>query len=168
MSRHTVLLLVSFVVFISLGFIPLNKPRIVGVWKVVLVETVKPDGTITFITPVESNVIFTKNFYSFCWTSNSSTTRTWQIPDSLKLARSNQSVINSGTYNLKNSILTTKASFALNPMFVDGQATFRCTFSKDTLILSGINVLSSDGIQNPVYASGAHFVSKLIKVGSID
>jgi len=99
--------------------------------------------------------------------NHSSSVRNWQTPDSVKLARLNQSIINTGTYELKDSVLTTKAVFAMNPMFVNGLAKFKCSYAGDTLILIGSSVLSSDHIPNPIYASGSHFVNKLIKFGDI-
>ncbi len=135
-----------------------------GAWKIVEVQTIKPNGIHTSVFPTESEAIFAENYYSFCWTSHTSGARNWQMPDSVKLARVNQSIVNTGTYQLKDSILITKASFAMNPMFVNGLAKFKCSFNGDTLILKGLSVFSSDTISHPIYASGSHIVSKLVKI----
>jgi hypothetical protein len=147
-----------------ISFIPKNKIEIEGVWSVAEVQTIKSDGSKTITFPKESIVIFSQNYYSFCWTSQTYKNRNWSLSDSVKLSRFNQSIVNSGTFEFKNSILTTKAKFAMHPMFVDGLATFRCSIHGDTLILTGLNVVSSDNISHPVYASGSHFVSKLLKI----
>jgi hypothetical protein len=148
---------------IVMSFASKNKLSIAGAWKIVEVQTVKSNGTYTSIFPSESEAIFMGNYYSFCWTSHTSSARNWQMPDSVKLARMNQSIVNTGTYQLKDSILTTKASFAMNPMFVNGIAKFKCSFKGDTLILKGLSVFSSDTISHPIYANGSYIVSKLVK-----
>lgn len=146
-----------------LSFGTKEKLSIDGVYSIVEVQTVKPDGSLTSLFPKESLVSFLNNYYSFCWTSDISGVHTWQIADSIKLSRYNQSIINAGTFELKDSVLTTKATFALNPMFVNGIAKFKCSFNGDTLVLTGLSVFSSDNIPHPVYANGSHFVNKLLR-----
>ena len=167
MNKYISILFVSLLIFLTLSFIQHRKLNINGVWKIIEVQTIKSNGTFISTFPSESQVIFTHNYYSFCWTSHNSSVRNWQMPDSVKLARMNQSIINAGTYELRDSILTTKAIFAMNPMFVDGLAKFKCVFTGDTLILTGSSLYSSDNIPNPVYANGSHIVNKLVKVGDI-
>lgn len=149
---------------VAMSFASKNKLTVTGAWKIVEVRTVKSDGRYNSVFPKESQAIFIDNHYNFSCTSHTSDKRSWQLSDSAKLTRFNQSIINAGTYQLKDSILTTKASFAMNPMFVGGLATFKCSFKGDTLILKGLNVLSSDNVLHPVYASGSHIVSKLVKI----
>jgi len=159
----SICLAILFTIMVT-SFTSKNKLSITGVWKIVEVQTVKSNGTYTSVFPNESEAIFTGNYYSFCWTSHTSNARIWQMPDSVKLARINQSIVNTGTYQLKDSILTTKASFAMNPMFVNGLAKFKCTFNGDTLILTGLSLFSSDNISHPIYVGGSHIVNKLVKV----
>jgi hypothetical protein len=149
---------------IVMSFASKNKLSIAGAWKIVEVQTVKSNGTYTSIFPSESEGIFSGNYYSFCWTSHTSSVRNWQLPDSVKLARVNQSIVNTGTYQFNDSILATKASFAMNPMFVGGLAKFKCSFKGDTLILTGLSVFSSNAISHPIYANGLHIVNKLVKM----
>ncbi|PZP48481.1 MAG: hypothetical protein DI598_09890 [Pseudopedobacter saltans] len=162
---YTSIVSLSFLLFVFVSAFK-AKPAlsIDGVWKVTEVQTIKPDGTITAVFPLESQIIFAKNYYSFCWTSHHSPKQSWQIPDSIKLARFNQSIVNAGSYELKDSVLTTKATFAMSPMFTNGVATFKCYFSHDTLFLNGINVLSANNVPNPIYANGSHFLTKLVKI----
>jgi hypothetical protein len=163
MSKYISIIYAMMITTIAFGFIQKRKLTIDGVWKIVEVQTVKPDGSFTSVSPKESQVIFTHDSYSFCWTSHTSTIRNWQMPDTMKLSRINQTIVNAGTYEIKGSILTTKASFAMNPMFVDGLAQFKCSLHGDTLILTGTAVISSDNILNPVYVSGSHIVNKLVR-----
>jgi hypothetical protein len=86
------------------------------------------------------------------------------MTDSSKLNRANQSIINTGTYTLEGDILKTRAMFAQNPMFVGGEATFRCRMSGDTLFLEGLSVNSSENVINPVYAAGSHILNKLVRI----
>jgi hypothetical protein len=142
-----------------------KKLSIDGAWSFVEVKTVKPNGTTTSTFPKEGVAIFSGNNYSFCWTSHDFKLRSWALADSVKLNRFNQSIINTGTFTLKDSILTTNSSFALTPMFSNGGvAKFKCSFSGDTLILRGLSVVSSENISHPVYANGSYFVSKLLKI----
>jgi len=141
-----------------------KKFSVDGAWTIVEVQIVKSDSRLTATFPKESEAIFSNNYYSFCWTSNISAVHTWQMADSVKLKRFDQSIVNTGTFQFKDSILTTKATFALNPMFVNGEAKFKCSFVGDTLVLRGLTVSSSDKIPHPVYANGSYIVSKLLKV----
>lgn len=145
------------------GFKPKQKMNIDGVWSVVEVQTVKEDGVVMSTFPKESVVLFSKNYYSFCWTSQQSRKESWQMADSVKLSRFNQSIINTGSFSLKDSILTTKAIFAMNPMFTGGLAKFKCSFKGDTLFLSGISVKSASNVSHPIYAQGSYFINKLVR-----
>ncbi len=107
-----------------------------GAWNIVEVQFVKADGKVTSVKPLESLVLLTKDHYSFCWSSHKSISNTWQISDSERVSRFNQSLINSGTYKFSDSLLVTRAEFALVPKFVNGTASFRYNFSGDTLILT--------------------------------
>ena len=78
------------------------------------------------------------------WFIDVSTDHNWQLADSVKVNRFNQSIINTGSFELKGSMLTTKATFALSPKFTNGLAKFKCYFVGDTLILRGLSVASSD------------------------
>ena len=147
-----------------LGLTPDKKLSIDGAWSFIEVKTIKPDGSSTSTFPKQGLAIFSSNDYSFCWTSHDFKSRSWALADSVKLSRFNQSIVNTGTFTLKDSILTTKAIFAMTPMFSDGGvAKFKCSFSGDTLILRGLSVVSSENIAHPAYANGLHFVSKLLR-----
>jgi hypothetical protein len=155
---------VLVVAALMLSFTSKKKLSVDGVWSIAEVQTVRPDGTFTTVIPNAGLAIFSRQHYSISWTSHVSAASSWQIPDSVKLARFNQSIINTGSFELKDSILTTKAAFAMNPMFVNGLAKFKCNFIGDTLVLRGLSVFSPDNIAHPVYANGSHIVTKLLKV----
>lgn len=153
----------AILLFLLLNFTQSKKISVEGNWRVVEVKTIKPDGTFSKVFPKESQAFFYKKNYSFCWTTQVSKNRNWTMTDSLKLDRFNQSIVNTGTFELKDSTLVTKAEFAMNPMFTKGIATFKCSMKGDTLILKGLNVISSDNIQHPAYKNSSYFVSKLVK-----
>ena len=164
-SILTSIILTLFLTITLLSFTPKKKFSIDGAWSFVEVKTIKKDGTTTSTFPKEGVAIFSGNHYSFCWTSHDFKAKSWQAADSVKLNRFNQSIVNTGTFELKDSILTTKATFAMTPMFSNGGvAKFKCSFSGDTLILRGLSVVSSDNISHPAYAGGSYFVSKLLRV----
>ncbi len=162
MTKYIFTILASLL-FLSFGVYKIPKLSIEGAWSIAEVQTVNAKGEVKSVFPKESEIIFTNNYYSFCWTSHQSTIRSWQMTDSMKLDRLNQTIVNTGTYQLKDSLLTTKALFAMNPMFVNGEAKFKCSFHADTLILTGLSVNSSDNVPNPLYANGSHIVNKLIR-----
>lgn len=167
--RLSRLFLVIFLVTVSFtSFNQKNQLRINGVWKVLSVQMVKADGSVQTTFPQQSQVIFARTYYSFCWTSHDFTAISWAMADSVKLARMDKTIINTGTYDLKGTLLTTRANLALNPMFTNGTATFACSLAKDTLVLTGLTVVSANNIPNPVYAGGAHFVTRLVKLGEVE
>lgn len=124
---------------------------------------IRPDGSATIIQPQESLALFATGYYSMYWTSHQPSNHSWQVADSEKIARFNASLFNGGTYKISGSVLETRADVAQVPMFTSGSATFRMAFSADTLVLTGINVVSVDGVQHPLYAGGGHVVNKLVK-----
>lgn len=164
MNKYISVLFVLVLILFSTGFSTHSKLKIYGVWKIVEVQTVRNGNTVTSVHPTESQAIFYRNNYSFCWTTHSTPLRSWNLPDSVKLSRFNQSIVNTGSFELKDSILITKAVFAMHPMFTNGEARFKCTIVGDTLVLTGISVMSSENLPNPVYANGSHFVTRLIKM----
>jgi hypothetical protein len=160
----TSITLILFSTIILSSFSPNKHLSIDGAWSFVEVKTVKPDRTTTSTFPKEGVAIFSGSDYSFCWTSHDFKLRSWALADSVKLNRFNQSIVNTGTFTLKDSILTTNAIFAMTPMFSNGGlAKFKCSFSGDTLILRGLSVVSSDNISHPAYANGSYFISKLVR-----
>lgn len=167
LSMHANTLFVLILTLILTSFTGKRKFSINGAWSIVEVQTVKPDGTKSSTFPTESLAIFTDKFYSFCWMNHTPTIRSWQLPDSVKLSRFNQSIINTGTFDLKDSILTTKANMAMSIMFTNGVAKFKCSYNGDTLVLRGLSVVSSDNISHPAYANESYFVSKLVKKVSV-
>lgn len=154
---------VLILTLILTSFTSKKKFSINGAWSIVEVQTIKSDGTKSTTFPTEGQAIFADKFYSFCWINHSSSLRSWQLPDDIKLTRFNQSIINTGTFDLKDSVLTTKANMAMSIMFTNGIAKYKCSFKGDTLVLRGLSVFSSENIAHPTYASGSYFVSKLIK-----
>ena len=135
-----------------------------GAWKIAEVRTIRADGQSTVVKPRESLVLFANGYYSFCWTSHQSSAQAWQIADSERVARFNQMLVNTGTYTVSESLLVTHAQFAQVPKFVGGTAAFRWALSNDTLVLTGVNVLSADNILHSIYAAGGHVVNKLVRI----
>ncbi len=148
----------------QLNFNEENTNSVEGTWKIIEVQTVKKDGTITSIFPTESIAIFSRNYYSFSWTSDTTKVNNWVIEDEVKLRRFNTSIVNAGTYQQDDSVLITNALFAMHPMFTYGTARFRFKLDSDTLVLTGQSVVSAGHILHPVYASGSYIVSKLLRI----
>jgi hypothetical protein len=158
------IVLVTVLTTISSSFTSKKQLSIDGAWSFVEVKTVKPNGTTTSVFPKEGVAIFSGSDYSFCWTSHDFISRSWALADSVKLNRFNQSIVNTGTFTLKDSILSTRAVFAMTPMFSNGGvAKFKYTFNGDTLILRGLSVVSSENVSHPAYWNGSYFISKLLR-----
>lgn len=162
----TTIVVISLTI-ILFSFKTKSKRSIDGAWSFVEVKTVRPDRTTATTFPKEGVAIFSGNNYSFCWTSHDFKVRSWQVADSVKLNRFNQSIINTGTFTFEHSILTTNAVFAMAPMFSNGGvAKFKCSFNGDTLVLRGLSVVSSENISHPAYAGRSYFISKLLKISN--
>jgi hypothetical protein len=162
--RTRLLVLSLFIVSLAAGqSIPSAKSPLDGAWRLVEVQAIQGNGQVTVTKPVQSLVLFSGGYYSFFWTSQPSAATSWQMADSDRVARFNSSLMNAGTFKISGSTLETHADIALVPKFTGGIATFRFSFSRDTLVLNGTGVGSVDGVQAPIYASGGHVVNKLVR-----
>lgn len=157
------ILSVMFLFILCSGFMDSAKLQLEGAWQVTEVRAFQKDGSFTITVPKESQVLFAGHFYSFCWTSHRSTTQSWQMNDSTKLSRFNQSLVNAGTFELKGDQLAMHADYAQNPMFVGGTARYRCSMAGDTLVLTGLSVNAVNEVPNPVYANGGYIVTKMVR-----
>lgn len=149
-------------IIIVLGFRSLNQKSIEGSWSILSVENVSNNGTRTIVFPKNSQAIFFNKYYSFCWSSDVHNVDSWIMTDEVKLDRMNKTIVNTGSFYFKNNQLITKAKYALNPKFIDGVANFEVSYSRDTLVLKCLKVISKDNIIHPFYEK-SYSITKLIK-----
>lgn len=164
MRTFFTLSILCLILLSTLAFRPGKNKSIDGAWYVVSTQLVKANGTGIITYPKESQVLFSKGFYSFCWGVLQTEASGWQTPDSIKISRFNNVLVNSGTYEMKGSLLTMHARFALVPMFVNGEAKYTYHFSGDTLVLRGLDVSSEAHVSHPVYAGGGYIITKLMRL----
>jgi hypothetical protein len=124
---------------------PVPKP-IEGVWKVVTIHNVLPQGKFTNTNPQPGLFIFTADYYSMVWMPRTvklpDNTQIWQPTDQEKVDQFNSIIVNSGSYNISDSVLTTIPLVAKTPEFIGGKATYRWSFNKDTLSIAVLNIYS--------------------------
>jgi hypothetical protein len=121
-----------------------------GVWKVVTLHTITPQGKFTNTDPQPGLFIFTREYYSMVWMPRSvklpDNKQIWQPTDQEKVDQFNSIIVNSGSYTFSDSLLTTIPLVAKTPEFIGGKATYRWSFKKDTLSISVLNIYSHNGI----------------------
>ena len=165
--------LLLFVVALALGITVQNSiraaggPGLRGIWKVVELQQVKPDGTVRDVAVQESFVIFTDTHYSMSFATGTKATSPepkFSMTDSAKLNRYLDMVVNAGTYKVRGSTLTVHPTFAKVPDFVNGEGTFDLGQTNDSLTLKWRMTTSPDGTQQPYFAAGGHSVLRLKKV----
>jgi hypothetical protein len=72
--------------------------------------------------------------------------------------------MNTGTYEISGSTLTTRPVFALVPSFIGGHAEQQFSLDGNTLTLTVVNVESADGVQVPAMAAGGRAIYTLERV----
>jgi hypothetical protein len=149
MSRIYVLALL--VVFGCRKSNPAPNP-IEGVWKAAWIESVWSDGRSINPDPQPGLYIFTSDHYSMTWIpgaqSRKPSVQTWFPTDAEKIADFNTVIVNAGTYELKDSTLTTHPIVAKTPEFMGGWARFVYRVSGDSLWLTGTDIYSFGGVRD--------------------
>ena len=128
-----------------------------GVWKIAEVEPLDGSAPVNR-SPLPNLVLFTEKHYSMVWLPGKEAQRAfatrWQPTDSEKIARYNAIVVNTGTYEVKDSILTMHPIVARVPEFMGGTFVHWLQLSGDTLRLTTLDEYSYDGVQAPWVKAG--------------
>ena len=139
-----------------------------GAWRFSQLQRVSADGETTTIPTQESMVLFSGGHYSIAFSSGDSGVppyaETWAPTEEEAVARMASIVVNSGTYQISGSTLTTHPLFALVPSYVGGRAEYELSLSGETLTLRVMNVVSADGVQLPLIAQGSTDVYMLVRL----
>ncbi len=124
-----------------------------GVWRVAEVKTLWQGGDALNPKPQPGLFIFTKKHYGIVWIpgdgQRKSSNQAWFPTDAEKIYDFNTVIVNSGTYALKDSMLTTNPVVAKTPEFMGGWARFVFRVSDDSLWLTGTDIYSRDCIRDP-------------------
>ena len=137
---------------------------VVGVWQIKQVAT--QSGALITDKPLPGLFIFTPNHYSMLWVLSTKTepfAERWNPTDDEKIKRFNSLIINSGTYEIKDSTLTTYPVVARIPELMGGEQLCEYRLESDTMWLKFVDEYSFDGIQAPWVASGG-IVLTLVRV----
>jgi hypothetical protein len=112
-----------------------------------------PDDNSTNRNPQPSVFIFGERHYSMVWIPGAEPrldfADTWNPTDSEKVHSYDSLVVNSGTYALTESTLTTNPIAARVPGFMGGRAVYEYRRAGDRLWLTMVEEHSHNGIGNP-------------------
>jgi len=139
-----------------------------GAWRLVARHVIAADGTTTDDTPQENLFLFTENHYSIAYASGDERfplfSERWNPTETEKADRFSSMVVNTGTYELTGSKLVTRPLFALVPGYINGEAEIDYELSGDTLTLTYVNIVSSEGVQISYFAEGNKSLLRLIRL----
>jgi len=143
---------IIFPLFFSLllpAQIPSPNP-IHGVWKVVEIRQEVSGKEYNNTEPQPGLMIFTHDYYSMIWMPlngvQPDNAAVWHPTDTEKIQQFNSIVVNSGSYSLSDSQLTTFPIVAKTPEFIGGKADYLWKSAQDTLRLELVKIYSRDGI----------------------
>ncbi|MCG6955077.1 MAG: lipocalin-like domain-containing protein [Gemmatimonadetes bacterium] len=139
-----------------------------GAWRFSGLETVSASGDVTETPVYENLLLFTGHHYSLAFsrgeTKSPPFADTWVPNDEEAVARLAAIVVNTGTYEVAGTNVTTTPVFAIVPSYIGGRADFEFSISGDTLTMTLLRVASVDGVPLPAMAEGAHDVYTLVRV----
>jgi hypothetical protein len=124
-----------------------------GAWLVDEIRMIGPEGESVNPSPQPGLYIFSGRHYSMVWMPWSEPrgdfARKWYPTDAEKIASFDAVIVNSGTFELDGSTLTTIPIVAKTPEFMGGIAVYECRFEGDALWLTMTDNTSHDGVQDP-------------------
>jgi hypothetical protein len=149
-SRYFVLFILPLSLF---AFLPAQTPSVNslrGVWKVVQIKLELSGKEYVNAEPQPGMMIFTSEYYSMVWMPQDKkqpdNTTIWQPTDIEKIQQFNSIIVNSGSYTLSDSLLTTFPLVAKTPEFIEGKADYHWSVRQDTLQLIVREIYSRDGV----------------------
>lgn len=121
-----------------------------GVWKIVEIRLEVSGKEYINPEPQPGLMIFTRDYYSMVWMPldkvQPDNASIWHPTDAEKIQQFNSIVVNSGSYTLSDSELTTFPIVAKTPEYIGGKADFLWKVDQDTLRLKAVVTYSRDGI----------------------
>lgn len=167
MSRH----IVSCCVALSLGIGcqragPTPPGPLEGAWRLSEVRVSGPEGESVDAQPLPGLYTFTREHYSIVRMVGDQlppdNARIW-FPTMAEKARQHDAIIvNAGTYELGDSILTTHPIAAKTPEFIGGRTLYVWKIAADSLWLTTLDIRSRDDVQDP-FVSDYRLVIKLVR-----
>ena len=124
-----------------------------GTWQLASITYNLPQRTVTNPKPQPSLFIFTDGYYSIAWNSRPEQrlpfSARWQPTDEELKSAYSSILVNSGSYDLVDSTLTTHPIISKVPEQSGGKAVYRYRTKNDTLWLTMIDEYAADGTRAP-------------------
>jgi hypothetical protein len=137
-----------------------------GAWKVAEIRTAVSGGVRVNGDPQPGLVIFTDRYYSIGQVPGveprKPSKKTWFPTDLEKVHDFDAVIFNSGWYERTDSVLIVHPMVAKTPEFMGGEAVYAVRAARDTLWLTGTDILSFDGVRDP-YVEKARTTMKLVR-----
>lgn len=128
-----------------------------GVWRIVEVRSVGPNGERVVSDPPPSLLIFSARHYSMVWNPRSQPRddfeNSFRPSDAEKIAAYDTLAVNTGTYELEGSQLVTRPVVSRVPDFSGGVARYEYRLSGDELSLNLLEEYSREGAEHPLWKS---------------
>jgi len=139
-----------------------------GAWRFSQLQSISAEGETTTVPTHESMLLFSSGHYSIAFSRGDTKIPpyggVWAPTDAEAVARMASIVVNSGSYEISGSSLTTRPIFALVPSYIGGRTEYEFSLSGDTLTLRVVDVVSADGVQLPLIAQGSRDVYTLVRL----
>jgi hypothetical protein len=149
----------------------LNKTNaaldLAGVWRIQKID--RHDCGAHFIDLKSPGIfIFTSRHYSMVFVlgdnPQSAFTERWNPTDREKIERFDSLIVNAGTYEISDAILTMHPLVARIPEFIGGTLVCECCLDGEALDMTFVDEYSHDGVQAPWVAQGTGLSLRLVRV----
>ena len=135
---------------------PDTRGPLEGVWRIVEESRIRSDGETKNSEPQPNLYIFTDHHYSAVLVlgnePRSFFAEAFRPTDAEKIAAFDSIVVNSGTYELTDSTMTTHPIVSRMPNFMGGgSASYEYAVENDTLWLTLVDEYSREGVRHPLF-----------------
>ncbi len=124
-----------------------------GAWRVLEVQLIGPEGSVTILPHQESLFLFTRDHYSMVYAFGEDPSppyaERWRPSAEENVARFSSMIVNGGSYRIAEDRIITRPTVAAAPEFVNGEGRFRFRFVADTLELTWDESIAFDGLPYP-------------------
>lgn len=130
-----------------------SQDDLMGAWVMDAITVISPRGQTSYPDPQPGIFMFADGYYSMVWMLTTEplpdSAETWKPTDVEKVDSFDSVIVNSGTFTLTDSLLTTHPMVAKTPEFVGGVAVYRYRVEADTLWMESVDIRSRGGVQDP-------------------
>ena len=127
--------------------------EIEGPWVMDSITVISSHGKAVYPDPQPGLFVFSGEHYSMVWSIAMEPTpdseELWYPTEEEKARSFSSLIVNSGTYTVSDTLVTTYPMVAKTPEFVGGMATYRYRVVADTLWMEMTNTVSRGGVVDP-------------------